>query len=204
MGPFTENRDSLAAGGRRSAFTLIEVLVAMTIMVAIVLMLSSVFHQMTTSWDVGTRKTHVNMQGRAVVDFMAQELSHAVADGVVPCDIGSVGNDIVFYTLNSSSNRALTRVNYFKQGSKLRRKIARIAIDQPYFPTAPLQQGDVGTLLTGVESIQFQAPGNFTTNLPPWVNIVLELRQDERVTAVSGRCRGRDGVMGTPDDIVLE
>lgn len=201
------NHECCGAGSRCRCvgFTLVEVLVAMMIMVIIILMLSSVFHQMTTSWDVGTRKTHINMQGRAVMDFMAQELSQAVADDVVPCAIQSGNADITFFTLNSVSNRALTRVRYYLTGNKIRRTIRRIKVDQPYTPNPSLENGDAGTLLTGVETLEFQTPeAAYTTNLPPWINIVLELRQDERVASVGGRSAGRDGQLGTADDITLE
>ena len=62
-----------------SGFTLIELLVAMTILVIITLIVARIFQQAGVAWDTGTRKVEQLMNGRAVTDFLAQQLSHAVA-----------------------------------------------------------------------------------------------------------------------------
>lgn len=63
-----------------SGFTLIELLVAMTILVIITLIVARIFQQAGVAWDTGTQKAEQLMNGRAVTDFLAQQLSHAVAD----------------------------------------------------------------------------------------------------------------------------
>ena len=74
--------------GRKSrrtveGFSLLEILVAMSILVIIIMMMSGVFHQSRIAWDTGLRKARMNMGGRAVVDFMSRELSQAIADDML-------------------------------------------------------------------------------------------------------------------------
>jgi prepilin-type N-terminal cleavage/methylation domain-containing protein len=67
------------SGERRGAFTLIELLVAMAILVIIVLIVSMIFQRASVAWDTGARKAELDMTGRGVADFMAQELASAVS-----------------------------------------------------------------------------------------------------------------------------
>lgn len=64
----------------RVGFTLIELLVSMTILVIITLMVARIFQQAGVAWDTGTRKAEKMMAGRAVADYIAQQLSKAVPD----------------------------------------------------------------------------------------------------------------------------
>lgn len=69
--------------GRRdqvSGFTLIELLAAMTILVVMMLMLTRLFTQGMSAMEIGTRHTQRNMNARAVMDFIARELSMAAFD----------------------------------------------------------------------------------------------------------------------------
>lgn len=59
-------------------FTLIEMLTAMAIIVILVLMLTRVFTQGVVAMETGTRNTYRNMNARAVMDYIARELSTAV------------------------------------------------------------------------------------------------------------------------------
>lgn len=61
-----------------SGFTLIELLAAMTTLVVLVLMLTRLFTQGIAAMETGNRNTYRNMNARAVMDFMARELSVAI------------------------------------------------------------------------------------------------------------------------------
>lgn len=60
-----------------SGFTLIEILAAMAVLVFLVLMLTQVYTEGANAWKAGSRSTYRNMHARAVMDFMARELSMA-------------------------------------------------------------------------------------------------------------------------------
>ena len=97
-----------------SGFTLIELLVAMTILVIITLIVARIFQQAGVAWDTGTRKVEQLMNGRAVTDFLAQQLSHAVADtnGTSPFNV--TGLPATFYVLEdaNASTGAIRQVTY--------------------------------------------------------------------------------------------
>jgi type II secretory pathway pseudopilin PulG len=64
--------------GRAKAFTLIEVLASMAVLMIIVLILGRVFQDSTNIWNLGTRRSQQNMTGRAVMDFIARDVAEAV------------------------------------------------------------------------------------------------------------------------------
>ncbi len=65
----------------RSAFTLVELLAAMTILTIMVLLISRIFADSTRMWQLGAKRVEGNSDGRAAVDFMAREIAAAIADG---------------------------------------------------------------------------------------------------------------------------
>ncbi len=70
-------------------FTIIELLVAMTILMVIVMIVGLFFQSANSTWNSGTKRAEVNMEGRALVDYMAQELSQSVTNGFDVSDGGS-------------------------------------------------------------------------------------------------------------------
>ena len=65
---------------QRTGFTLIELMVAMVVLSILMVMVATIFNDATKAWTLGTRRAETNGSGRAVVDFMARELSAAIAD----------------------------------------------------------------------------------------------------------------------------
>ena len=59
-------------------FTLVELLVAMTILSILVMICLQFFSKARTVWDTGSRIVDANLKGRAVADFIAQEVSQAL------------------------------------------------------------------------------------------------------------------------------
>lgn len=106
-----------------TAFTLIELLVAMTILMIIVMIVAQVFQQARQVWDTGTRKAEMNMKGRSLADFMAQELSLAVRPAGK--SFSASGSSASFWVLGDadagSGLRAARQVNYTFDGSKVKR-----------------------------------------------------------------------------------
>lgn len=78
MGKTNANASLRAAG--RSGFTVIELLAAMTILIFIVMMMTRLFTAATSAWTLGTKNITTSTEGRAVMDFMVNELTQAVAD----------------------------------------------------------------------------------------------------------------------------
>ncbi len=82
---------------RPSGFTLIEVLVAMTVLSIMVLMVANIFQSSSAAWNIGTQKADMNTAARAALDYMVRELSSAVAG---PIDkVGSGGANYLTFRL---------------------------------------------------------------------------------------------------------
>lgn len=71
---------SLVETGARSAFTLVEVLAAMAILLILVMLMVQIFRDGAKTWLLGTRSAQDNMLARAAMDFMAHDIAQAVAD----------------------------------------------------------------------------------------------------------------------------
>ena len=70
---------------KRAGFTLIELLVAMAILVIIVLAVAQLFQESTVAWESGRRRTQTAMIGRAILGYVAQDVSLAVwGEGEAP------------------------------------------------------------------------------------------------------------------------
>jgi len=92
--------------GNHTGFTMIELLVAMSVLVILVLIVSMVFQRAATVWDAGMNKAELDMTGRAVADYVAQELAAAVPINFVSAlDFSVLGEA-------SGANRAICAVKY--------------------------------------------------------------------------------------------
>ncbi|HNR94552.1 MAG TPA: prepilin-type N-terminal cleavage/methylation domain-containing protein [Kiritimatiellia bacterium] len=78
-----------------AAFTLVELLVAMAVLAVIIMMMARIFSESTRAFDLGSKIADQNLKGRMVLDFMAREISQAVADEVMGFRLDS--KDIELY-----------------------------------------------------------------------------------------------------------
>lgn len=62
----------------RAAFSLIEIMVAMTILTVIVLIVSGIFQQTSTAWSIGMAKSSAQASSRAIIGAITRDLAMAV------------------------------------------------------------------------------------------------------------------------------
>ncbi len=65
------------------AFTLVELLCAMAILMVIVLLMSMIFEDTERAWALGTGRAENNMSGRAALNLLAHDLQYGVADDLL-------------------------------------------------------------------------------------------------------------------------
>ena len=192
----------------RSGFTLLELLVAISILVIIIMMMSGVFHQSRIAWNSGLRKARMNMGGRAVVDFMSRELSQAIADDTLPCLIEDNKETMGFYMLadpDASANKATRSIQWVEYalsgGTEIHRRIRPVDSAGTY--PNKVGVGVFKPLVKGVKRFKIYTSDGLshTTNLPLWVEILVELEHPETVSKIRCASAGPDGSLGTPDDI---
>jgi prepilin-type N-terminal cleavage/methylation domain-containing protein len=74
---------------RRRAFTLIEVLAAMTVLAILVVLVARIFGEGLKAWEIGSRESEAATNARAAVDHIAREMSMAVATTNITLILGS-------------------------------------------------------------------------------------------------------------------
>jgi prepilin-type N-terminal cleavage/methylation domain-containing protein len=104
-------------------FTLVELLAAMSILVVITLIVSKLFQQASVAWDTGLRKAENTMKGRAIADFIAQDLASAVQDDNLYKEFTGTGSAPEFWSLGEAggATRAVRFVKYDASGGGISR-----------------------------------------------------------------------------------
>lgn len=65
------------------AFTLIELLASIAILMMIVSIMGVIFAESDRAWRLGTNRADVNMEGRAAVNAIANDVQYALADNIL-------------------------------------------------------------------------------------------------------------------------
>jgi len=196
---------------RNDGFTLLEVLVAMSILMMIVMMMATLFSQSTTAWDRGIDSAKLSLKGRAVMRMMQHDLSQAIADGgldrALECNFGSSSFEVCTVGQAEDDTDRVTRwVRYELSGAKLRRsevplKAVRPAGTPNYANDGAMVRAD---LVDGVTSFSVTVPpgGPYTTNLPAWDDLKLVFSEKVGESAgITVWSIGRDDTSDTKDDI---
>ncbi len=173
---------------RQAAFTLIELLLAMGILMIIVLMLANLFQASTRSWDTGMRQAEVGLEARAAINLIEQDLNQAVAstnvDQLFSAD--SSGLSFAMFARSPTNGTAIERVTYSVSGEGLKR--------------------NNDTLLLGsdtLENFDVSVPGvggvSDSTNLPDLVEISLKMNSNKNFSEVRVYVQGREYEEGGTD-----
>lgn len=171
-------QDAAARRGRRG-FTLVELLVAMSMLVVIVMIIGMFFQRASVAWDTGVRKAEVLLTGRAVADYMSQEMEMAMP---VTNTWNVSGSSASFMILGEATAtlRATQTVSYaFVAGNG---QVTRNG--QP--------------MCEGVAGLEFESETVGGPNpLPLWVDIRVTVTNEFGPTVFHSRAtfpnRGRDG-----------
>ncbi len=65
---------------RRSGFTLLELLSAITVLTVIIWILAAIFRESDRAWNMGTSRVDLNTEGRAALTAIANDLRYAICD----------------------------------------------------------------------------------------------------------------------------
>ncbi|HSW39438.1 MAG TPA: prepilin-type N-terminal cleavage/methylation domain-containing protein [Acidobacteriota bacterium] len=175
------------AGMPEEGFTLLELLISITLMAMMAVGLWSVFSISIKSWSRGTEAVDTNQRQRNVLDLATKQLASAYPlyapairrQGEIPSlTFHGTGNGLVFVSLNSLrfyASPGLTLVAYEivqnENGS-----FSLVASEQPYKGLVPeresaFQGSDAVTILDNLANgaFEYYDPGD-TGNPPQWVS----------------------------------
>jgi len=149
----------------KKGFTLVEILVATTILVIAMASIYVSFQGGVTAWAKGTARMEVYLNARAALDMMSREISSAMVNGWPATTgrrmdflglSGSGTNDQLFFINPPRSNDTtgnLYEIEYWRNGSDLMRHYAGVSTDFT-FPTPTTSNSD--TLISNVTRLGFQ------------------------------------------------
>lgn len=114
----------------RRGFTMIEIMVAVALFLAIMVACVNVFRGVRVFWATGQGMVDINMTGRACADCIAMELTQAIQNGSTNIVIDN--NSITAWVLGPSdpgNPRALRSITYSFDGGGLFRNGVQLAPD---------------------------------------------------------------------------
>ena len=182
-----------AVVGLRAAFTLIEVLVAMTVLALMVLMMANIIQSSSAAWNIGTQKADMNTAARAALDFMTRQLASAVAGPVeaaslatqinIPFRLSDGGTKLMFVALSGDpavNGRAL-RGHCFQHddGEKTLKYECFTNNDVYHNPFLPSSGSGLQLLITNVLSLNMYAFTNASDLEPGGVGSVVNCDLDK-------------------------
>ena len=180
-------------GKGSGGFSLIEILVATTILLVIVILASLVFQQTTGAYDTGERKVSANVALRNIVGAISRDLALAVDseeyEGLPNNSWGA--SSIKFAALTGSPGKTLQFITYTAGGNSVHRKAESYEYNNGW-RKCDVSESDVykaGTFDDATISVRFTASDN--DNLPECVYIRAELDTSGKSAAVGVRSKGR-------------
>jgi hypothetical protein len=212
-----------AARDGRGGFSLLEILLAVTVLILIVMMMSLVFQQTQNAWSSGVRTTNVDTTLRTVLGFVERDLTHAI--DATPYGQFNTTNNIALgvsgvFELMTLDGDATTTTNRLPQlvGYDLHTSVTGSGLDlvRSVYPMTVVGGGwTVGaatntatlngaTPLTKFGITFIGAPAGSAGALPLRADVEAHVQtsaKDQIFAVVSGRSAGPDGVFGTgPSD----
>ena len=198
----------------RSGFTLIEILIATSILLVIVVIASLVFQQMTGAYETGGRKMDSQVALRNVIGAVTRDLAMAVDSTAYP-GLESVndglqgGSQITFLALTGSPGlagedgetavRTAQVISYRFNGTVLTRTeqgtTCRNGKWQRFGPVTTSDLNDEGHPLSEFE---FVVDGD--DPVPDRVYIRAEIETEGKIAAVGAGSAGRNGRFESDDD----
>ena len=189
----SDHTDSCGRLPDKRGFTLLELLLSMGILSIIVLIVAQIFNQTTLCWETGSKKAEQNMVGRAVTDFIAKELSHAVFDGTNINEFALTANAVTFITLDNdptTSRRILRKIEYkfvgpppgiiqrrsFYRDAAVPYDTGAFTIESPWIDLCPNE----------IVELRFYADAYVLPNLPPYVDVCLQVERKDDYSRYNG------------------
>ncbi len=214
---------ALSSRPSRAGFSMIEVLVAATILTIIVMMLGMLFQQTSLAWRTGSRRAEVYMQVRSAIGAIQRDASAAVDARFLPERFVDEkqkfsGEKLLFYTLTgtveideadqllNNRNRSLKKITYETSGKRTEQVL------QPDGGWVTKSSANVLTFAERqssqnkpqVEIKEFIAnydAGASTEGLPLSITVPLEARSSGNTLDIGAWSFGPDGAKNTRDDI---
>ena len=212
---------------RESGFSMIEVLVAATILVVIVMMLGMLFQQTGIAWRIGVRRAEAFSQVRSLIGSIQRDASKAVDEDAIDDDVRNMlgggsqtfsGGTLSFYTLDSTGfyvnedgtlddskpKRSASFITYQSSGRRTETFLIAgggtedVDTNVRDFATRVGASSAPSTTLGGFETPSGYSAGD---GLPLYVKMTATVTSQGYTLDIGAESAGPDGVWDTDDDI---
>ncbi len=196
-----------------AGFSMIEVLVAATILLVIVMMLAMLFQQTSIAWRTGVRRADAFTQVRALIGSMQRDAAKAVDEHAIDKDLRSgrsqnFSGGLRFFTLTgngfSDSGAPLRSVSYIEYTGGTRTETTLQADGSWSVPTSAQITDFVewsGKDTIKMQNLQVTEERNPLGGLPLSVRFRVEVVSEGYNLEIGAASAGPDGAWGTKDDI---
>jgi hypothetical protein len=202
---------ALVAGGPRAprrGFTLLELLLAITALMLMVLTLALVFQQTHGTWGAGIRQAGTATTLRSVLGILERDLTHAVdatAFGLDDTFFNEFSVPMTFVTLDGT-NRVPQVVKYAYNDGNLTRQTQLLTAGASAWSPGALNAAAIingGQKLSSFQTWSRYATGHLvSSNLPLYVIMEVRAPKGSSFGVVSGWSEGRNRP-GHPEDKIV-
>lgn len=202
--------------GNRSGFSMIEVLVASSILIVIVMMLAMLFQQTSVAWRTGLIRARGYAQLRSYVGTIQRDATAAIDARNLPAKLlesngkqSFTSGKISFYTLSGDENkRSLNFITHDLSGTREHKVLALDGNGK----WDTVSSSDVLKFLSDSNSddpdinplrfeFKWEKSGSYSDELPLYIKVDAQVTQKGKLYQVGAASAGPDKVWGTKDDI---
>lgn len=196
-----------------SGFSLVEILVATTILLVIVVLVSMVFQQQSTAFQSGVDRTQGQSALRSVMGMISRDLSLAVDSEDYP-DLSKnkfSSSSLSFLAMtgvvgkncegdDSEGTLALQLIKYSYSSKVVSREVVDIVFNNGGWKTSSSKKSSLNSKNNPINSLTFTVDGGSST-MPNSVRILASTKADSSTSPVSGHSAGPNGAWNDNDDI---
>ncbi len=209
------NRSKKISLKDRAAFTLVEILVAVTILLIIVVIFSMIFQQTSGAYQTGLERVKATMELRSVMGAIERDLMLAVSAENYPGITGESfsGNRLAFLALtgkpNSGGRRTPEWIEIKKSGNKITRTCEEVVWSGTQWRKSTEASAKKESNLNSELDIALtfsEKPDPAGGNFPLRVEIKCSAENKGKISSLSARSSGRNRKFdsgGKSDDIIV-
>ena len=210
----------MKAKGIKNGFSMIEVLVATSILIVIVMMLAMLFQQTSVAWRTGLLRAQGFMQLRSYIGAIQRDVAGAIDARNIPEALlyskdapiqDFQGDPIRFYTLTGDETaRSLSYIEYSEGGVRMQWDLLP-AHGKPTWQPRKGSGADVSKSSAGSEDDGVVAPQGFvpvflekspaSDAFPLYIKVKAKITQKGKLYQVGAASAGPDKTWDTKDDI---
>jgi len=202
---------------RSSGFSMIEVLVASTILVMIVMMLGMLFQQTSQAWRTGRQRADVYLQVRALFGAVQRDASAAVDEKTIPVELRTLGaqafsGSLKFYTLTGTGykgdadpqggtpRRSLTFVTYDGSGRRTETWAGDESRSTPIIGSS-VDKAKVGSITYTASRLGPNGTPASGSEFPAVITLSASVEAAGKSLDIGAASGGPDGILGSSPDV---